>query len=403
MASNLQASTIVRTCYNCGDPGHFSRWCPHRNGGQTFGSQPLLTLPSNSSVSLPSSSSSGLGLSGQFRNNGWYEAKQRLILLEDTVAEIKSRHDAEVEKEKNLKEEEDRKKRTVEDNERREKDRKEREDMHKRMMNDMNEKWEKMCGRMTDKKDDSKGLSEMEQLRREIEGLKGQMVGPAASTSTQRATAEGDEVVRQLLKEQENMKARLEKSLASQKRLESLEADMALMRTMRDEALQEVETWKNEALRPGNKRGCAAVTPSPVTRTQSKTNTEFVGMVHRHSLEVEKLKELRVLDFNARREKEQENEKLKIAMDGARKATMEREQENERLKVAIADLEATQREPCTNLRWRMNEMASRSTGLTKKKTVTNPLTARALEKQQFVKDQRKDLATRKMMRLRSFV
>ncbi|GBG85736.1 hypothetical protein CBR_g40464 [Chara braunii] len=378
MASNLQTSTIIRTCYNCGDPGHFSRWCPHRNGGQTFVSQPLLTLPSNP-ASLPSSSSSDPVLSGQFRNNGWYEAKQRLILLENTVAEIKSRHDAEVEKEKNLKEEEDRKKRIVEDNERREQDRKEREDMHKRMMDDMNEKWEKRCGKMKDKKDDSKGLSEMELLRREIEGLKGQMVGPAASTSTQRATTEGDEVVRQLLKEQENMKARLEESLASQKRLENLEAEMDLMRTMRDEALQEVETWKNEALRPGNKRGCAAVTPSSVTRTQSKTNTEFAGMVHRYSLEVEKLKELRILDFNTRREKEQDNEKLKIAMNEAQKASMEREQENEQLKTAIANLEAAQREPYTNLRRRMDEIASRSTGLTKKKTVTDPLTARALD------------------------
>ncbi|GBG65150.1 hypothetical protein CBR_g49512 [Chara braunii] len=355
----------------------------------------MLTLLSNSNTAISLPSTFNAIATGQYRNNEWYEAKQRLILLENTVAEIKLRHDVEVEREKNKKDEEEKKKREFEDKERREQDRKEREDMHKRMMDDMNTKWEKVCGKMSEKQVESKGQTEIEILQKEIEKLKGRMNVAASSTATNKATAEGDEVVRQLLREQENMKARLEESLASQKRLESLEAEMTLMRTMRDEALQEVETWKNEALRPGNKRGCAAVTPSSVARTPSKTNPDYAGLVHRHTIKVEKLKDLWILDFNARQEKEQENEKLKSAMDEARRVALEKEQENERLKVVIADLEATQREPCTNLRRRMDEITSRSTGQGKKKTVTDPSTARALEKQRFAKDQRKDLANKK--------
>ncbi|GBG67430.1 hypothetical protein CBR_g565 [Chara braunii] len=335
------------------------------------------------------SSTAYSAVTGQHRSNGWYEARQRLIILENTVAEIKIRHDAEVEKVKSKRDEEEKKKRDDDEKERREQDRKEREEMHRQMMEDMNKKWEKICEKMDEKKGDSR--------KKEIDRLRSFANNAVASTSSTKATIEGEELIRQLLREQEAMKKKLEESIAAQKRLEILENEMTLMRTMRDEALKEVETWKNEALRPGNKRGCAAVTPTTVARTRNRATPEpttgLAGIVHRHNLELEALKNLRIVDFNARREKEPENDQLRVTMEEEANARCEQELENERLRTVIADIEAAQRVPCTNLRQRIEEMASTDKG--KQKTVTEPLSARAMEKKKFAKEQRKDLGNRK--------
>ncbi|GBG65645.1 hypothetical protein CBR_g51945 [Chara braunii] len=271
---------------------------------------------------------------------------------------MKIRHDAEIEREKIKKEEEEKKKREQEDQERRERDRKEREEQHSLMMEGMNKKREKVCETMNGKKKEEPTHPDIEAMKKEIERLKATNQKAVASTSTSKAMIEGEELVRQLLREQELTNHKLEESIVTQRRLESLEKEMSLMRTMRDEALNEVETWKNEAL-------------------------------------LDALKNLWLTEMNARREKEQENERLKAAMAEDANIRREKELENERLKATLADLEAAQRIPCTNLRQRMDGMAARSTGKGKKKTVTDPSSSRVNEKQKYIKDMRKDLGGKK--------
>ncbi|GBG64472.1 hypothetical protein CBR_g45168 [Chara braunii] len=237
--------------------------------------------------------------------------------------------------------------------------------MHRLMMEDMNKKWEKVCEKMDKRKGEPTSKGEIEGLKKEIDRLKLIANSAVTSTSTTEATFEGEELIRQLLREQEALKRRLEESIATQKRLETLENKMALMRTMRDEALHEVETQEKKALRPGSKRGCAAcadVTPTTAVRKRTRSTPEPTSMVHTHNLEVEALKNLCIADFNARREKEQENEKLRATMEEEANARREKELENERLRAAIADLEAVQRVPCTNLRQWMDKMASTGQG-----------------------------------------
>ncbi|GBG71159.1 hypothetical protein CBR_g8461 [Chara braunii] len=165
----------VRNCYNCGQPGHISRYCPlpdrRLNGSQVSNAivpaQPLLTVPpaTNVGTAVPY-------YSGQY-NGGGSGLGRRVSTLEEIVSKINGKHEAEEAKERARREEEERKKRDAE--ERRMKDRKEREELHKELHREMTGKLDKVCEAVNGKKVTDN--EEIAKLRAQVESLVRQQNG----------------------------------------------------------------------------------------------------------------------------------------------------------------------------------------------------------------------------------
>ncbi|GBG61839.1 hypothetical protein CBR_g23795 [Chara braunii] len=314
----LPSSSIVRTCYNCGDPGHFVRCFPHPRPANPSSvivqsDSPLLTL-ATSSVSGGSSTFSN-GSTSQFgRGFGWNQAKQRLDLLEHIVAEIKIRHDSEVERERSVKDEEE-KRRKEKEEERRASEKKDREEFRKLLTDSMNARLDGVVELLR-----GKGSScEVEALRKDIERLGKKLVEGATSSSAARCS-EGDGLLAQLLAEQERMRSQLEEAMATKRRLEGVEKDMKEVIKARDEARADAEKWQEEANRPG-KRGCIALNtpaakvvtrpPRSSPRKSPVASVDLRRVADMHRMEVETIQGIRTREFNTRREAEQELEKAR--------------------------------------------------------------------------------------------
>ncbi|GBG81218.1 hypothetical protein CBR_g31890 [Chara braunii] len=177
-----------------------------------------------------------------------------------------------------------------------------------------------------------------------------------------------------MLAEQEKMRVQLEEAVSTRQRLEQIEKEMREVNMARDDAKAEAERWQQEALRPGNKRGCISLT-TPASRTsvrppagtlgKSPAIIDYKSMVEMHRMEVE------TIEVNARRKAEQELERMKEKM-----LSMEKQKEKGR------------ETPRSNLRIRMEEVA------VEKVTEHNlPITSasKVTDKEAFIRDNHKTL------------
>ncbi|GBG85006.1 hypothetical protein CBR_g39470 [Chara braunii] len=192
-----------------------------------------------------------------------------------------------------------------------------------------------------------------------------------------------DEAIACIMHEHEEMKAKVEQVAGTAGRIQLLEEEIKLLKQMREEALQEAQVWKKEALRPGNKRGCIAMTPdsklkSHLPTTPAKSIARPAGnpmeLTQLHRLEVASLKELRLQELNRRREAEQELDKAKEA-------------------IARMEAEKTRQTSCSNLRERMEEAAGctvQRTGKGKKKVTVGPAGAKENDREGFIKEARRE-------------
>ncbi|GBG76771.1 hypothetical protein CBR_g22987 [Chara braunii] len=210
--------------------------------------------------------------------------------------------------------------------------------------------------------------NEVSKLKEEIERLKRAQCVAGPSTSVSKASTEGETVEK--LKQQH-----MEIQSATKRRFAALEEEIAKLRRLREEVVADVEAWKNEALRPGNKRGSLVIgatpathaktrprtTPVHVTSTQKKVNENLKGVVDRHEMEVNLLKEMRLMELNGARVAEQELER-------AQEKQKEDELELERLRAEMSRLEMEKKFRCggTNLKTKLDEVAGCSARKTDK-------------------------------------
>ncbi|GBG75298.1 hypothetical protein CBR_g19930 [Chara braunii] len=299
-----------RACYNCGQAGHISRYCPlpdrrtniiPSTSTAIVPAQPLLTLPSsNFAIGTVASAATYEGqYNGQYSDKGWL--RNRMANLEDVVGKIKEKHDADVAKELAVKKEEERKKKEKAEEDRRLREKQEREDWQLKMREDLNSRWEAVCDKI-DKKD--KENNEVTKLREEVARLSKMNGQGEPSTSVTKPVMES-ELVERLRREQEELRT------ATDRRFALLEEKLAALGKAKDEAKANAKLWKAEAFRPGNKRGSIAIGATPgshararrcvtpaVVPTDPRVNPQLQGIIERHAMEVNVLKELRLRDAN---------------------------------------------------------------------------------------------------------
>ncbi|GBG60782.1 hypothetical protein CBR_g12520 [Chara braunii] len=302
--NNMSGGGAKGPCYSCGQAGHLARFCPfpHRrlNGVQSSTSNaivpvqaPLLTLPGSNgfgtAVQPYSRHSSGGG--------GWLGS--RVSTLEEKVGKISAKHEAEEAKEQAAREEEDRRKREREEEERTQRDKREREEFLAQLNREMNSKLDRVCEVVSTKKGgdsnevamlkaqvealkrswDESGVAgtltrnsdneEVSRLKAQVAELMKRVQGPSSSVPTKRAD-EAEEIAR-LHSEQAEMKSAADRTFAA------LEDFITSLKGRCEEVEASAEVWKSEALRPGNKRGCAAIDQTPITEAQFRPRTTPVG------------------------------------------------------------------------------------------------------------------------------
>ncbi|GBG87707.1 hypothetical protein CBR_g45861 [Chara braunii] len=353
--ANLQI-TDNRSCYNCGQQGYISRFCPlpdkRLNGGHASTStalvqaQPLVTGPSN----VQGVAVGGASYSNQPNgySNKKYSLRNRVSTLKDIVGRIKTKHDADEAKELAAKQETERRNKEKEEDERRLKDTQEREEQHSRLSQELSKQWKKICEKI-DKCDQE--ANELAKLREDVARL---TRAKEVVTLVHPINVDTD-TMSNLRSEQEEMRA------AADRRFAVMEERISSLTKSKEAAEASAELWKAEALWSGNKRGSIvletptsharsrlkgtprqeASIPGPSSvRTSRRTNPALKGIVDRHNMEVNLLKEMRLKDANGRIEAEKEVEKLKAEM---------------------VRLEMGQRQKGTNLKKRLDEVAGAST------------------------------------------
>ncbi|GBG67499.1 hypothetical protein CBR_g634 [Chara braunii] len=403
MAGNGQApANGYNNCFNRGEPGHFSRWCLKR-GQRPVGNAivpvqapaqaPLLTLPSTSGETPVVTTNQHFN-----RGGGWVRTNQRVEVLEGTVAMLKNQHDAEEEKERAKKEEEEKLKRERSEEERRQRDKKEREDFQTNLVELMNSKLNLVVEKLGGNKGVQKEKSELEimktqlaELQRtktqlaELQRTKTQLAELQRTKTTAGSSRDDPGLVERLLQEQDELRKRLlNNNEKSERRLVALEERLLQKEKEKEDMAKELESWKQEALRLGNKRGHVVVsTPTSDARVRPRVTSrspavirseQYREMCQRNAAEVELLKEMRLKELNRRREAEQELEKYKEMVARA---------EAEKIKTPVPPL-------ATDLRAKLDAVAEKSMMKSNGRKVTEE-TEQVNDKDMFVKENRKEL------------
>ncbi|GBG68553.1 hypothetical protein CBR_g3097 [Chara braunii] len=315
----MTSTSSVRTCYNCGDPNHFARWCPHNTAmtnvnrtAVTIGQTPIPALPPpptfvppppppplQANVGVLSGSSTGQYSKG----TGWTNLSRRVAVLEDSVGKMKAWYDAAIEKEVPHREEKENVSKEKEKEERRLNKKREREALNKKFHDAMNARLDEMYEVVRgQKRRGNNGEPTMEKLLKEIEKLQlaQSTVGRNHGASTSGPPICDDTLLAKMMQEHKDMEVKLEMVAVVNKRVESLEESLKAVKQQHEHALQEAENWKKQALRSGNKWSWLAKSPSSQLKMPSTTPCK--STLERPSIDPTQLAQLHTLEVNALKE-----------------------------------------------------------------------------------------------------
>ncbi|GBG71970.1 hypothetical protein CBR_g10908 [Chara braunii] len=315
MASNHGQSSTIHNCYNCGQPGHLSRFCSLPDRRFTFSAAPanpstsIVPAQNVPLVTMPAIGNNVVGHGGYGYGYGG-GLRPCVETLEATVAFLKAEKDVEAAREQAKKQEEKRVKKEQEEQKRRLQEKKEREEFHSQIHRQIGSKLDGVRELIEGKK----GIEgeAMTKLRVEIEELRKaqKRAGGVLSSET-----EFGRYKRELKGER----------LRSERRFALMEEEIARLKKVNEEATNAADVWKAEALRPDNKRGSVMITSTPIrgARTRARVTPAPPGSVEELKLkervehqehEIELLKEWRLRELNSRRLAEQEVERLREKM-----------------------------------------------------------------------------------------
>ncbi|GBG92119.1 hypothetical protein CBR_g54419 [Chara braunii] len=270
------------------------------------------------------------------------------------ILPLKNWYDAEMAKILAKRQEEARLLEECEDEKRRLQEKLDREKFQTELSDTWNAKFESVCGTLRSNKGSSTSDVEIKMLKKQIEDLKISQRHAANNlgSSSSAPTTGNNALLARILQEHDAMKTRLEDAAGACKHVELLETEVRTLRQSREEAVEEAETWRKEALKSGNKRSRIATSPSsslkmPPAATPAKDKSA-ANLRQLHNMEVDALKAMRLQELNWRREAEQENERLK-------EQQREMEREHARLKEELAKKGKEKRTPMSSFRERLDE------------------------------------------------
>ncbi|GBG89109.1 hypothetical protein CBR_g48820 [Chara braunii] len=342
------AAPFARSCYNCWLPGHFSRERPHPRRALATGANttPLFTQPPATTpaayvppppppppppVQAPTQTYNQ-GVGGYQRTGYWRQTLDRCATFVDNAEDEKAKKKEEAEREKRKKEQQ-----------------REREEFEARVGERLENRLAKLYGGVIpaggnasvstigETSGQQKENDEVARLRRENEEFRRRL---------DKGTVSDENLVDRFLRENEELRRKinvtrdpLENGLsvlmnemqelragrdADKDLLIGLKVEISSLRKQKEQLVEETRLWMNEALRPGNKRGCISIA-TPEVDDRNRFRLRMVGSptgaLREELRKLKDIKQCNLREVEALKQRKMDAEQKRVEAEARKLAT----------------------------------------------------------------------------------